>query len=80
MSSPVQQHHHDIAMLAAMAAKDRCNGYGGSMSYQAGGSVGVCMAPAAAGKAVTDAYLAALTAMNPASAKAPRKTAAKARR
>lgn len=75
MTSAALQQHHDIAMLAAMAARDRCNGYGESMSVSAGMAQTTGLAPAAAGKAVTDAYVAALASLNQAPVKSPSKTA-----
>lgn len=74
MATSALQQHHDIAMMAALAAKERCHG---SSSYSAMaqaqvGSPG--LPPAAAGKAVTDAYTAALATLNPPVTKPARKT------
>ena len=61
---------HQVAMLAAQAAKDRC---GGDFNPIQGRSSG--LSPAEAGRAVTSAYVAAMDGLTPkpAPAKAKRK-------
>lgn len=74
----VDQQHHEVAMLAAQAARERCHSTGPGLGLQQ--SMG--MSPSTAGKAVTDAYTAALAILKPPpapAAKAARKAVRKSR-